>query len=101
MDLAPHRTLGPESGPTDDGHGSTSSRSRSLLRDLPVLLLVAVALTLVVRLLLVQAFYIPSGSMEPTLHVGDRVLVSKLAYDVRDVRRGDVVVFDGRNSFAP
>jgi signal peptidase I len=59
-----------------------------------------VALTLVVRLLLVQAFYIPSASMEPTLQVGDRVLVSKPAYVVGDVRRGDVVVFDGRDSFA-
>ena len=100
MDLAPHRTLGPEPVPAAEGRGSTSSRSRSLVRDLPVLVLVAVTLTLLVRLLLVQAFYIPSASMEPTLRVGDRVLVSRLAYDVGDVRRGDVVVFDGRNSFA-
>jgi len=101
MDLAPHRTLDPESVPTDEGRGSTSSRSRSLLRDLPVLVLVAVTLTLLVRLFLVQAFYIPSSSMEPTLRVGDRVLVSKQAYVVGEVHRGDVVVFDGRNSFAP
>src|SRR4051794_11481867 len=100
MDLAPHRTLDPESVPTDEGRGSTSSRSRSLLRDLPVLVLVAVTLTLLVRLFLVQAFYIPSSSMEPTLRVGDRVLVSKPAYVVGEVHRGDVVVFDGRNSFA-
>jgi signal peptidase I len=71
-----------------------------VLRDLPELVLVAAALTLVLRLLVVQAFYIPSGSMEPTLSVGDRVLVSKLSYLGRDVGRGDVVVFDGRGSFA-
>jgi signal peptidase I len=100
MDVAPHGTLDPESVPTTEGRGSTSSRSRPLLRDLPVLLLVAVALTLLVRLVLVQAFYIPSASMQPTLQVGDRVLVSKLAYVAGQVRRGDVVVFDGEGSFA-
>jgi len=100
MDVAPHGTLDREPVPTADGRGSTSSRSRPLWRDLPVLLLVAAALTLVVRLLLVQAFYIPSTSMRPTLQVGDRVLVSKLSYVVGQVRRGDVVVFDGRDSFA-
>jgi len=43
----------------------------------------------------VQAFYIPSGSMENTLHVGDRVLVNKLVYRFRDVHRGEIVVFNG------
>jgi signal peptidase I len=49
-----------------------------------------------VRVLLVQSFVIPSVSMEPTLRVGDRVLVSRLD---TAVRRGDVVVFDGRGVF--
>jgi signal peptidase I len=74
---------------------------RSVSMELLVLVGVALAITFVVRLLVVQAFYIPSGSMEPTLDVGDRVLVSKLAYRLGDVQRGDVVVFDGRGSFAP
>jgi signal peptidase I len=48
----------------------------------------------------IQPFQIPSGSMEPTLQVGDRVLVNKLAYRFGDVpARGDVVVFDGTGSF--
>jgi signal peptidase I len=47
----------------------------------------------VVRAFLFQAFWIPSASMEPTLHEGDRVLVNKLSYDLHDVHRGDVVVF--------
>ena len=74
---------------------------RPLGTELGVLVVIALALTFVVRLLVVQAFYIPSGSMEPTLQVGDRVLVDKLAYRVGEVHRGDVVVFDGRGSFAP
>ncbi|MFI1963595.1 signal peptidase I [Streptomyces pathocidini] len=50
----------------------------------------------------VQPFLIPSRSMEPTLRVGDRVLVNKLAYRFgNQPRRGDVVVFDGTGSFAP
>ncbi|MFC9753364.1 signal peptidase I [Streptomyces sp. NPDC056921] len=48
----------------------------------------------------VQPFLIPSGSMEPTLRVGDRVLVNKLAYSSGSApQRGDVVVFDGTGSF--
>jgi signal peptidase I len=80
------------------------TRSRSFLRELPVLLLVALGLALLVKTFLVQAFYIPSGSMEQTLHGcrgcnGDRVLVNKLVYDVRDVHRGEIVVFSGEGSW--
>jgi signal peptidase I len=54
----------------------------------------ALVVALVVKTFLFQAFYIPSASMEPTLEKGDRVLVNKLSYDLHDVRRGDVVVFE-------
>ena len=54
----------------------------------------AILLALVVKLFLLQAFYIPSLSMYPTLHVGDRVLVNKLSYRLHDVNRGDVIVFE-------
>src|SRR4051794_5439519 len=104
MDVAPHGTLDaqpePVPVPSAEEPGSSGPGRRSLLRDLPVLVLIAVTLTLLLRLLVVQAFYIPSGSMEPTLAVGDRVLVNKLSYRTGDVRRGDVVVFDGTDSFA-
>jgi signal peptidase I len=53
----------------------------------------ALVVALVVKTFLFQAFYIPSGSMEPTLRKGDRVLVNKLSYDLHDVHRGDIVVF--------
>ena len=55
--------------------------------------LVAMLLALFVRAFVLQAFYIPSGSMIPTLQIDDRVLVEKISYRFRDVRRGDVVVF--------
>lgn len=54
----------------------------------------ALVVALVVKTFLFQAFYIPSASMEPTLQKGDRVLVNKLSYDIHDVHRGDVVVFE-------
>jgi signal peptidase I len=66
----------------------------SFLRELPVLLLIAFVLALLIKSFLVQAFYIPSESMEPTLRVGDRVLVNKLVYDFHPPRRGDIIVFE-------
>ncbi len=54
----------------------------------------ALVVALVVKTFLFQAFYIPSASMEPTLEKGDRVLVNKLSYDLHDVNRGDVIVFE-------
>jgi signal peptidase I len=74
-------------------------RRRTARRELAVLAVVTLALTLLARALVVQAFFIPSPSMENTLQVGDRVLVNKLVYDLRDIRRGEIVVFDGTDSF--
>lgn len=61
----------------------------------------SVAVALAVRLFVAQAFVIPTASMEPLLEPGDRVLVSRIDYAGGPVRRGDVVVFDGRGLFAP
>lgn len=60
---------------------------------------IALLVMLLVRGFLVQSFYVPSGSMEPTIEPGDRILVNKLA-DGESVRRGDVVVFNGTTTFA-
>lgn len=73
----------------------------SFWRELPILLVIALGLALVIKTFLVQAFYIPSGSMEDTLQVGDRVLVSKLSYRLGEPQRGDVVVFSGVDSWTP
>jgi signal peptidase I len=53
-----------------------------------------IVIALLVEAFLIQAFWIPSESMEPTLHIGDRVLVNKLSYNLHDVHRGDVIVFE-------
>jgi signal peptidase I len=63
----------------------------SFLRELPVLILLAFALALLLKTFVVQAFFIPSGSMEPTLMPGDRVLVEKVLYHPS---RGDIIVFE-------
>lgn len=67
---------------------------RSALGELLVLLAIAAVIALVLRALVAQAFSIPSTSMAPQLAVGDRVVVSKLAYRLHEPRRGDVVVFE-------
>ncbi len=73
-------------------------RRFGLMRELPVLIVVALTLALLIKTFLIQAFFIPSASMEPTLHgcdgcTGDRVLVNKLAYRFREPKRGEIVVF--------
>jgi signal peptidase I len=68
------------------------SKHRGLI-EWVVVLTTAIVLAFVVRTFVFQTFYIPSGSMEPTLQIGDRIIVSKLSYDVHGVNRGDIVVF--------
>jgi signal peptidase I len=74
---------------------------RSFVRELPVTLVVALALSLVIKTFLLQAFLIPSGSMEDTLQVHDRVLVNKLADKPDEIHRGDVVVFRDPGGWLP
>lgn len=74
-------------------------KSRSLARELPILIGVALIIALIIKTFVVQAFFIPSGSMENTLRVNDRVLVNKLVYDFRSIKPGDIVVFDGGGSW--
>lgn len=89
-------------GPDQSARPAREHRAQgSLWKELPVLILIALALALLIKTFLVQAFYIPSGSMEDTLLIGDRVLVNKVVYHVRDIHRGDIVVFDGLDSFTP
>ncbi|HYP24506.1 MAG TPA: signal peptidase I [Actinomycetota bacterium] len=77
--------------------GRDGKKKRSWLRhlaELPVLILIAFVIAIVIKTFLVQAFFIPSGSMIPTLHVGDRVLVEKISYRFGGPQRGQVVVFE-------
>jgi len=71
---------------------------RGFFTELPFLIVIALGLAVLIKTFLVQAFFIPSESMEPTLHGcqgcrGDRVLVNRLVYRFREPRRGEVVVF--------
>lgn len=88
--------------PTASESVSGEDRRRSRIPawlEFPLLIIGAFLVAFVVKTFLVQAFYIPSGSMEDTLQVGDRVLVNKVVYHLRPVERGDIVVFDGTGSF--
>ena len=66
----------------------------TFLGELPGLILMAFALALLIKSTLLQAFWIPTGSMEPTLVPGDRVIVAKVPYYFHDPQRGDVIVFE-------
>ena len=76
-------------------------RKGSLLRELPVLVVVALVVSLLIKSFLVQFFYIPSGSMENTLQVKDRVAVDKLPFVSRNISRGDIVVFRDPDNWLP
>jgi signal peptidase I len=65
----------------------------NFLKELPILIIIAFGLALLIKTFLLQAFFIPSESMVPTLQVGDRVLVNKLVYRIHPPRRGDIIVF--------
>ena len=78
-----------------------ADRGRQPWWDIPVTIAVALGVVLLVTTFLVKPFSIPSGSMENTLQVGDRVLVNRAVFKIRDIERGDVVVFDGSGSFVP
>jgi signal peptidase I len=87
---------GPEPGPAADGPTPATPRKRATKRafvEWGVLIVAAIVIAIVIKTFLFQAFYIPSASMEPTLMIGDRVLVNKLSYDLHDLHRGDIVVF--------
>ncbi len=74
-------------------------RRTSASKEIFIVLAVALALSWLLKTLLVQAFYIPSGSMLDTLQLGDRILVNKLVPGVREPARGDIVVFEDHENW--
>ena len=92
--------------PHQESGKSATLHRWSFLRETAGILVTAVLVSLFVKTLLIQAFFIPSGSMEPTLHgcpgcLGDRVLVNKLTDQMGGIRRGDIVVFHDSNGWLP
>ncbi len=73
----------------------------SLLRELPILVVVALVVSLFIKTFAVQFFYIPSGSMENTLQIKDRVAVNKVPFISKNISRGDVVVFRDPDNWLP
>src|ERR1700683_2412445 len=101
---------GPSGAPRPDpdagSPGAASSapgkkKTRSFWRELPVLIVIALVIALIIKSFVVQAFFIPSPSMEHTLNVGDKVLVNKMVYHFRSIQPGDIVVFNGDGSWEP
>ena len=76
-------------------------RKGSVLREFPILVIVALAVSLLIKTFLVQFFYIPSGSMENTLQIQDRVAVNKIPFISGSINRGDVVVFRDPANWLP
>lgn len=86
--------VSPEVGDDESADAAPEQpRQRPFWVELPVLIILAFTLALFLKQFVVQAFFIPSESMLPTLQVHDRLLVDKLVYQVRDPRRGEIVVF--------
>jgi signal peptidase I len=75
------------------------SRQKSLI-EWGIVIVVAVLVSLLIRTYVFQTFYIPSGSMEPTLQIGDRIIVDKLAVEFGTIHRGDILVFKAPKAVA-
>ena len=96
MDQSPPRTAPPPERPPAEPVREPESSTRSSVRsavEWVVIVVAALLAALLIKTFLLQAFYIPSDSMNPTLVQRDRVLVNKLSYHFHDVHRGDIVVF--------
>jgi signal peptidase I len=92
---------GGQDAPDEPAKTPARRRRKHFWRELLVIVVVAATLTLLVKAFVAQVYRIPTGSMENTLQVGDRVLVNKLVYHTRGIARGDIVVFSGQNSWGP
>jgi signal peptidase I len=74
-------------------HAAATGGGNRWLIEMAVVVVAAVVIAVILRTFVVATYSIPSGSMEPTLQVGDRILVNKLSYHLHPVHRGDIVVF--------
>ncbi len=90
----PGQTLDDVTPRPPDEEGVTSQSSLRSIVEWVVIVAGAVLVAVIIRTFVLQAFYIPSSSMAPTLKIDDKVLVNKLSYKFHDINRGDIVVFE-------
>jgi len=76
-------------------------RKRSFFQEFPFLIVVALVVSLFIKTFVIQFFFIPSGSMENTLQIDDRVAVNRLPFISNNIKRGDVVVFRDPDNWLP
>jgi signal peptidase I len=89
---APGVLVAPEPEP-DPPAPTWLQRRRRLVVEWTIIVVLAVLVSFLMRTFVVQTFFIPSASMEPTLQIGDRILVSKLSVELGTIHRGDIIVF--------
>jgi signal peptidase I len=82
-----------EVAPAAEPTPTTKKSSRRAITEWVIILVVAVLVSLIVRTFIFETYFVPSGSMYPTLQKGDRIIVDKLSVDFGTINRGDIVVF--------
>lgn len=84
-----------ESGPDAESAQVTTKAKfrRNSVLEWVAIIVIALVVSMLMRTFVVQTFFIPSGSMEPTLQIGDRIIVSKLSVELGTINRGDILVF--------
>jgi signal peptidase I len=89
---------------TDIEAGESTSSGKKLVRgviEFVVIIAIALGIATLMRAFLVQPFYVPSGSMEQTLQINDRVIASKISTNVAGVKRGEIMVFKDPSDWLP
>lgn len=84
----------PAPSATDSSSNAPAAGWGQMLRENLKLVAIALLISLMVRIFIAEPRYIPSNSMQPTLQIGDRLLVEKLSYRLHQPQRGDIVVFE-------
>ncbi|WP_165066839.1 signal peptidase I [Marisediminicola senii] len=84
-----------------EDRGGRARGVRLFLRDILIIFLAAIIISVGIKAFLVRSFYIPSGSMENTLQIDDRIIVNQLVPNLIDLERGDVVVFQDPGGWLP
>ncbi|MET0590994.1 MAG: signal peptidase I [Naasia sp.] len=97
----PRRAVEARSDDEGDSRGSKRRSGLLFLRDVVVILLVAILVSFLIKTFLVRSFYIPSASMQETLQIDDRIIVNQLSPDLMPLGHGDVVVFKDPGGWLP